>query len=71
MAGGDPAALASVRLTGTEPALASSFRVGALAQTCIAAAGLAAAEIWRQRTGRAQTVAVDVLHAVIVFRSER
>jgi crotonobetainyl-CoA:carnitine CoA-transferase CaiB-like acyl-CoA transferase len=71
MAGGDPAALTSVRLTGTEPALASSFRVGALAQTCIAAAGLAAAEIWRQRTGRAQTVAVDVRHAGIEFRSER
>ncbi|HWB45448.1 MAG TPA: CoA transferase [Hyphomicrobiaceae bacterium] len=69
--GGDPAALASVRLSGTEPALPSSFRVGALAQVSIAAAGLAAAEIWRARTGRAQAVAVDMRHAAIEFRSER
>ena len=38
---------ARVTLTGAEPALPSSFRVGAAAQTTIAAAGLAAAEIWR------------------------
>src|SRR2546423_5338230 len=71
LAGGDPAALARVTLTGSEPMLPSSFRVGAAAQTTIAAAALAAAEIWRQRTGRAQAVAVDMRAAAVEFRSER
>jgi crotonobetainyl-CoA:carnitine CoA-transferase CaiB-like acyl-CoA transferase len=69
--GGEPEALSRVALTGGEPALPSSFRVGALAQTTIAAAGLAAAEVWRQRTGKGQTVSVDMRHAAVEFRSER
>ena len=70
-AAGDPAALDRVRLTGADPALPSSFRVGTAAQATIAATGLAATEIWRQRTGRMQTVAVDMRHAAVEFRSER
>lgn len=69
--GGDPAALANVRLTGADPQLPSSFKVGTAAQATIAAAGLAAAELHRQRTGAAQIVAVDMRHAAIEFRSER
>jgi crotonobetainyl-CoA:carnitine CoA-transferase CaiB-like acyl-CoA transferase len=71
LAGGDPAALARVTLRGDDPVLPSSFRVGTSAQVSIAAAGLAAAEVWRQRTGRAQTVSVDMRHAAVEFRSER
>lgn len=71
LAGGEPAALTSVALTGADPALPSSFRVGTVAQASIAAAGLAAAEVWRRRTGRAQTVTVDMRHAVVEFGSER
>ena len=71
LAGGDAAALAQVTLTGAEPQLPSTFRVGAAAQAGIAAAGLAAAEIWRMRSGRAQTVSVDMRHAVVECRSER
>jgi len=70
-AGGDPPALSRITLTGSEPALPSSFRVGAAAQTSIAATGLAAAEIWKARTKRTQDVAVDMRHAAIEFRSER
>jgi crotonobetainyl-CoA:carnitine CoA-transferase CaiB-like acyl-CoA transferase len=70
-AGGEPEALANVALTGADPALPSSFRVGTAAQAVIAAAGLAAASIWRQRSGRSQGVAVDMRHAAIEFRSER
>jgi crotonobetainyl-CoA:carnitine CoA-transferase CaiB-like acyl-CoA transferase len=70
-AGGDAAALDRVRLTGADPALPSSFRVGTAAQATIAAVGLAAAEIWRQRTKRTQAVAVDMGHAAVEFRSER
>ncbi|RTL63707.1 MAG: CoA transferase, partial [Hyphomicrobiales bacterium] len=70
-AGGAADALDRVTLTGQEPGLPSSFRVGAAAQVSIAAAGLAATEIWRQRTGTTQDVAVDLRHAAIEFRSER
>lgn len=70
-AGGDPAALSAVTLTGSDPALPSSFRVGTAAQVTIAAAGLAAAEVHRQRTGRTQAVSVDMRHAAAEFRAER
>src|SRR5947209_7144977 len=69
--GGDAAALECVRLTGEEPQIPSSFRVAVVAQTTIAAAGLAAAEIWKLRSGVAQDVAVDMRHAVAECRSER
>ncbi|MBW7970618.1 CoA transferase [Bradyrhizobium sp. BR 10289] len=69
--GGDPAALARVRLTGEEPQIPSSFRVAVAGQTTIAAAGMAAAEIWRMRSGEAQDVTVDMRHAVAECRSER
>jgi len=71
LAGGDPAALDAVTLTGEEPQLPSSFRVAAAAQASIAAAGLAAAEIWKLRSGQDQKVAVDMRHAVVECRSER
>lgn len=70
-AGGDQTALARVRLTGEEPQIPSSFRVAVAGQTTIAAAGLAAAEIWRLRSGQAQDVSVDMRHAVAECRSER
>jgi crotonobetainyl-CoA:carnitine CoA-transferase CaiB-like acyl-CoA transferase len=71
LAGGAPSALDAVTLTGDEPLLPSSFRVAAAAQVPIAAAGLAAAEIWKLRKGEAQQVTVDTRHAVVECRSER
>jgi crotonobetainyl-CoA:carnitine CoA-transferase CaiB-like acyl-CoA transferase len=70
-AGGDAAALERVTLTGADPALPSSFRVGTAAQATIAAAALAATEIWRLRIKRAQSLTIDMRHAAIEFRSER
>lgn len=70
-AGGDAAALERVRLTGEEPQIPSSFRVAVAGQTTIAAAGLAATELWRLRSGEAQEVSVDMRHAVAECRSER
>jgi crotonobetainyl-CoA:carnitine CoA-transferase CaiB-like acyl-CoA transferase len=70
-AGGDVAALDAVTLTGEEPQLPSSFRVAAAAQASIAATGLAAAQIWKLRSGQSQDVAVDMRHAVVECRSER
>jgi crotonobetainyl-CoA:carnitine CoA-transferase CaiB-like acyl-CoA transferase len=69
--GGDLSALDAVTLTGEEPQLPSSFRVAAAAQTSIAAAALAAAEIWKLRSGQSQGVTVDMRHAVVECRSER
>jgi hypothetical protein len=70
-AGGEPPALEAVTLTGEEPQLPSSFRVAAAAQASVAATGLAAATIWKLRSGEAQDVAVDMRHAVVECRSER
>jgi crotonobetainyl-CoA:carnitine CoA-transferase CaiB-like acyl-CoA transferase len=70
-AGGDPSALDTVTLTGQEPQLPSSFRVAAAAQASIAATGLAAAQVWKWRSGQSQDVAVDMRHAVVECRSER
>jgi len=71
LAGGEPSALDAVTLTGEEPQLPSSFRVAAAAQASIAAAGLAAAQIWKLRSRQSQNVAVDMRHAVVECRSER
>jgi crotonobetainyl-CoA:carnitine CoA-transferase CaiB-like acyl-CoA transferase len=68
---GEPAALERVSLTGSGPGLPSSFSVGALAQSTIAASALAAAEMHRLRTGRDQKVGVDLRAACAEFRSER
>lgn len=64
-------ALERVTLTGAEPVLPSSFAVGTAAQASIAAATLAAAELWRLRTQTVQQVSVDMRHAAAEFRSER
>jgi crotonobetainyl-CoA:carnitine CoA-transferase CaiB-like acyl-CoA transferase len=69
--GGEHSALDAVALTGEEPQLPSSFRVAAAAQASVAAAGLAAAQIWKLRSGQSQDVAVDIRHAVVECRSER
>src|SRR6266481_7643944 len=70
-AGQPEAALDSIELTGAEPVLPSSFAVGTAAQATIGAATLAASELWRLRTGRRQSVRVDMRDAAIECRSER
>ncbi|MFU1913675.1 CoA transferase [Bordetella avium] len=61
--------LEHVALRGAEPVLPSSFAVGTAAQVSIAAAGLAAAEIWHLRGRPRQQVAVDMLAAAQECRS--
>jgi crotonobetainyl-CoA:carnitine CoA-transferase CaiB-like acyl-CoA transferase len=70
-AGCAPQALERATLSGVDPILPTDFKIGTAASATIAATGLAASEIWRQRTGRGQTVAVDLRAAVAAFRSER
>jgi crotonobetainyl-CoA:carnitine CoA-transferase CaiB-like acyl-CoA transferase len=71
LAGGYPAALQRISLTGTDPLLPTDFKIGTAASAVIGASALAAAEIWRARTGRDQSVSVDLRAAVAAFRSER
>ena len=49
-----------VRIDGRDPTLASRFPAGEAAAVALAAQGAAAADLWRIRTGRTQSVAVDV-----------
>ncbi len=70
-AGLGAAAMSDIELTGTEPVLPSSFAIGTAAQATIAAAALAAADLWRRRIGRRQRVSVAMRNAAIEFRSER
>ena len=60
-----------VILSGSEPIFSSVYKTGVASQTSIAAAGLAAAEIWKYRTDTDQTVKVDMTHSSVAFRSER
>lgn len=71
LAGCDPTALHAVSFSGAEPGLPSVYRVGALASATIGATGLAAAEYHRLRTGRRQSVGVEMRRALASFRSER
>ena len=67
----DSEALEWINLEGEEPVLPSTYKTGVCAQSSIAAAGLAAAELWRHRTGKTQTVSVNMKDAAMAFRSER
>ncbi len=69
--GGEPAALERVTLTGADPLLPTDFKIGTAASAVIGAGALAASELWRLRTGRGQSVSVDLRSAVAAFRSER
>src|SRR2546425_10705976 len=70
-AGEDPAALDSTRLTGGDPVLPSNFKIATAATASIAAAGLAAAELWRLRGGRRQRGAGDAPAPAAAFRRQR
>ncbi|HEX3992253.1 MAG TPA: CoA transferase [Acetobacteraceae bacterium] len=54
---------------GTDPILPTPFRIGVAGSATLAATGLAAADLWELRTGRRQSVAVDVRHATASLRS--
>jgi crotonobetainyl-CoA:carnitine CoA-transferase CaiB-like acyl-CoA transferase len=54
---------------GADPVLPTPFRIGTAGAATIAASGLAAAELWRTRTGRHQQVAVDLRRAAASLRS--
>jgi len=70
IAGWSDGEAASVAFTGgTDPVLPTPFRIGTAGAATIAASGLAAAELWRARTGRPQQVTVDLRRAAASLRS--
>jgi hypothetical protein len=70
LVGADASALDSLKLSGCDPALPSSFRIGVAAQGSIAAVGLAAAELHHHAGAPRQRVSVVMRHAATEFRSE-
>jgi crotonobetainyl-CoA:carnitine CoA-transferase CaiB-like acyl-CoA transferase len=54
---------------GTDPVLPTPFRIGVAGAATLAATGLAAAELWEIRSGRRQSVAVDLRRATASLRS--
>jgi crotonobetainyl-CoA:carnitine CoA-transferase CaiB-like acyl-CoA transferase len=65
----DDTAAAVTFTGGLDPTVPSPFKVGVGGAATIAAAGLAAAQLWEQRSGRTQKVAVDVRQATASMRS--
>jgi len=57
------------QFAGADPLLRTPYRVGTAGGAALAAVGLAAAELWALRTGRRQTVAVDLRAAAASLRS--
>jgi crotonobetainyl-CoA:carnitine CoA-transferase CaiB-like acyl-CoA transferase len=62
---------AHARIVGSEPVLPTRYRVGSTGAAALAATGLAAAELWRLRTSRQQSVEVPMHPATISLRSGR
>jgi crotonobetainyl-CoA:carnitine CoA-transferase CaiB-like acyl-CoA transferase len=60
---------ADFEVTGAEPVLPSPHFLATGAAAARVLTGLAAAELWRQRTGRRQRVVVDARHAAASLRS--
>ncbi len=72
IAGWDAERAADVEIYGgTDPILRTPFRIGDTAAASLAAVGLAISDIWKLRTGRAQSVRIDTRQATASLRSSR
>ena len=56
-------------IRGADPALKTPYRVGTAGAAALAATGIAAAELWKLRCGRAQRVTVDLPAAAASLKS--
>lgn len=63
--------LQRVQIVGNDPVIPIRYRVGAAESAVLAAIGLASSELWALRTGRHQTVRIDVLDAVASLRNSK
>ena len=57
------------QIHGADPVLKTPYRVGAAGAAALAATGIAAAELWRLRTGKGQRIAVDLAAAAASLKS--
>ena len=69
--GGAPDALDDVVVQEHGPVLPSTYALDAAATAAIGASSMAANEVWAARTGRRQTVDLDVRHTAVAFCGER
>src|SRR5215831_11416473 len=69
LAGLPEAAADSVEIVGSDPVFPTRFRPVVPGAVSMAAAGLAAAALWRLKTGRTQRVRVDAKAAAAALRS--
>ncbi|MEX2644425.1 MAG: CoA transferase [Acetobacterales bacterium] len=58
-------------IAGHDPVLPTNYLFGAVGSAALSAIGLAAADLWRLRTGRTQSVALDVAHACAAIRTSK
>lgn len=65
---GMPAA-GEVTITGADPVLSTSFRIGETCAAVLGGVGVAVNDLWEMRTGRRQKVAIDVTHAAAGLKS--
>ncbi|MCF8466700.1 MAG: CoA transferase [Sneathiella sp.] len=59
----------SVEITGSDPVYSTRFKVAQTGAAVLAATGVAISDIWEMKTGRPQTVSVDVRHAAMALNS--
>jgi len=71
LAGVPASAGENVEVTGTDLLLQTPYQFVAPGAACIAATGLAAAELWKLKTGRTQRVRLDTYAAAAALRSPR
>src|SRR5262245_54653063 len=67
--GGTPPRAGEVTIHGRDPFHPTPFRVGETTAAVLAAVGVAANDIWADRTGRRQSVVLDVRHAAATVRT--
>lgn len=70
-AAGEPSARDLVEFHGTDPVFPTPMRLGGLGAATIGASAVQAARLWQIRTGRMQSVRVDVDAAAIAMRASR
>lgn len=56
-------------ISGNDPVLSTRFRIGATCAAVLGGVGTAVSDIWELRTGRQQSVSVDVRHAAAALGS--
>jgi crotonobetainyl-CoA:carnitine CoA-transferase CaiB-like acyl-CoA transferase len=64
-----PPAADEVTITGTDPVLSTSFKIGETCAAVLGGVGVAVSDIWQMKTGQRQRVAIDVGHASAALRS--